>query len=88
VLAGMAMGMLMGFFTVRLGVNQHVSGLGITLLCTGLSLFGFRLVFGERSVLPSIDPFPQLTLFKSFPVLSDIFSQYLLTHCIPGAGAA
>ena len=52
ILAGIVMGLLMGFFTVSLGVNQHVSGLGITLLCTGLSLFGFRLVFGERSVLP------------------------------------
>jgi simple sugar transport system permease protein len=80
ILAGMGMGLLMGFFTVRLGVNQHVSGLGITLLCTGLSLFGFRLVFGERSVLPSIDPFAQLTLFEGIPVLGDIFSQYLLTY--------
>jgi simple sugar transport system permease protein len=80
VLAGIGMGLLMGFFTVRLGVNQHVSGLGITLLCTGLSLFGFRLIFGERSVLPSIDPFPQLTPFKSFPLLGEIFNQYLLTY--------
>jgi simple sugar transport system permease protein len=80
VLAGIGMGLLMGFFTVRLGVNQHVSGLGITLLCTGLSLFGFRLVFGERSVLPSIDPFPQLALFTGIPVLGDVFSQYLLTY--------
>ncbi len=80
VLAGIVMGLLMGFFVVRLGVNQHVSGLGITLLCTGLSLFGFRLVFGERAVLPSIDPFPQLALIKSIPVLGDITSQYLLTY--------
>jgi simple sugar transport system permease protein len=80
VLAGMGMGLLMGFLAVRLGVNQHVSGLGITLLCTGLSLFGFRLVFGERSVLPSIDPFPQFTLLEGIPVLGDIFSQYLLTY--------
>jgi len=80
VLAGVLMGLLMGFFSVTLGVNQHVSGLGITLLCTGLSLLGFRIVFGERSVLPSIDPFVQLTLFKGVPVLGDIASQYLLTY--------
>ena len=79
ILAGIGMGLLMGFLTVSLGVNQHVSGLGITLLCTGLSLFGFRLVFGERAVLPSIDPFPQLAVFKSVPLLGDIASQYLLT---------
>jgi simple sugar transport system permease protein len=80
ILAGILTGLLMGFFTVRLGLNQHVSGLGITLLCTGLSLFGFRLVFGERAVLPSIDPFPQLEFLSKVPVLGDISSQYLLTY--------
>jgi general nucleoside transport system permease protein len=80
VLAGCLMGLLMAFFSVTLGVNQHVSGLGITLLCTGLSLFGFRMVFGERAVLPSIDPFGQLSPFRGVPVLGDVFSQYLLTY--------
>jgi ABC-type uncharacterized transport system permease subunit len=80
ILAGILMGLLMAFFSVTLGVNQHVSGLGITLLCTGLSLFGFRLVFGERAVLPSIDPFPQISPFEGIPVLGDIFSQYLLSY--------
>src|SRR5512134_1222089 len=47
ILAGILMGLLMGLFSVSFGVNQHVAGLGITLLCTGLSLFGFRMVFGE-----------------------------------------
>ncbi|MBP8998314.1 MAG: ABC transporter permease, partial [Anaerolineaceae bacterium] len=44
---GMFSGWLMSLFSVRLGVNQHVSGLGITLLMTALSLFGFRVIFGE-----------------------------------------
>jgi general nucleoside transport system permease protein len=80
IIAGGLMALLMGFFSVTLGVNQHVAGLGITLLCTGLSLFGFRLVFGESSVLPSIDPFPQYSLFGELPVLGPIFRQYLLTY--------
>ncbi len=79
-LAGVIMSLLMGFFTVTLGVNQHVSGLGITLLSIGLSLFGFRLVFGESSVLPSIDPFPQFSIFGELPVLGPIFRQYALTY--------
>jgi len=79
-LAGVLMGLLMGFFSVSLGTNQHVAGLGITLLCTSLSLFGFRLVFGERSVLPSIDPFPQLAPFENIPVLGPLLNQYLLTY--------
>ncbi|RME49550.1 MAG: ABC transporter permease, partial [Caldilineae bacterium] len=63
-----------------LGVNQHVSGLGITLLSIGLSLFGFRMVFGESSVLPSIEPFAQYSIFGDLPVLGPIFRQYLLTY--------
>jgi ABC-type uncharacterized transport system permease subunit len=79
-LAGVTMSLLMGFFTVTLGVNQHVSGLGITLLSIGLSLFGFRLVFGESPVLPSIDPFPQYSIFGNLPILGPIFRQYALTY--------
>ncbi|MFQ5399646.1 MAG: ABC transporter permease [Anaerolineae bacterium] len=80
VIAGILMGLLMGVFSVTLGVNQHVSGLGITLLCVGLSLFGFRLVFGESSVLPSIDPFAQLSFFDGVPVAESILKQYALTY--------
>ena len=80
IISGVLMGMLMGLFSVTLGVNQHVSGLGITLLCIGLSLFGFRLVFGESSVLPSIDPFSQVTAFGDIPLLGAILKQYPLTY--------
>lgn len=80
ILSGMLMALLMAFLTVTLGVNQHVSGLGITLLATALSLFGFRLVFGESAVLPSVDPFPQVSIFSDVPVLGPILNQYLLTY--------
>jgi simple sugar transport system permease protein len=76
----MLMALLMALLTVTLGLNQHVSGLGITLLATALSLFGFRLVFGESAVLPSVDPFPQLAPFGETPILGPIFTQYLLTY--------
>jgi simple sugar transport system permease protein len=80
ILAGVLSGLLMGLLTVSLGVNQHVSGLGMTLLLTGLSLFLFRLVFGENSTQPKIDPFPQLAPFGNMPVLGPIFQQYALTY--------
>ncbi len=80
IISGVIMSLLMGFFTVTLGVNQHVSGLGITLLSIGLSLFGFRLVFGESSVLPSISAFPQYSIFGEWPFLGPIFKQYVLTY--------
>jgi simple sugar transport system permease protein len=77
---GMLSGWLMSLFSVRLGVNQHVSGLGITLLMTALSLFGFRVIFGENRILPSIEPFKQLSIFPNNPVVVPIFSQYALTY--------
>lgn len=79
-ISGVVMSLLMGFFSVTLGVNQHVAGLGITLLCVGLSLFSFRMVFGESSVLPKVTPFGQFSLFGDLPVLGPIFEQYLLTY--------
>ncbi len=79
-IGGMLSGFLMSILSVRLGVNQHVSGLGITLLMTALSLFGFRLIFGENRVLPSIAPFQQLNLFPNSAILGPIFSQYTLTY--------
>lgn len=79
-LSGVIMALLMALLTVYLGLNQHVSGLGITLLATALALFGFRMVFGERPVLPRVDPFPQLSPLGQTPILGPIFSQYLLTY--------
>jgi len=80
IISGVIFGLLMALMTVTLGVNQHVSGLGITMLCTGLALFAFRLNYGGRSVPPSIDSFDQLAPFKNIPWLNTITEQYLLTY--------
>ena len=80
ILSGVIAGLLMGLLTVTLGVNQHVSGLGITLLLTGLSLYGFRLVYGGRSTPPYIPSFQAITPFENVPILGTISSQYLLTY--------
>jgi ABC-type uncharacterized transport system permease subunit len=80
VLSGLLAGLLMALLSVTLGVNQHVSGLGITLLLSGLALFGFRLQYGGRSTPPSIEPFGQISPFQGIPVLGTIFQQYLLTY--------
>jgi len=80
VVCGILAGLLMGLLTVRLGVNQHVSGLGLTLLLTGVSLFAFRIIFGENEVQPRIDPFARVTLLRELPVVGPIFNQYALTY--------
>lgn len=80
VLTGVLLALLMGVLSVTLGLNQHVSGLGITLLASGLALFGFRLIYGGQSTPPSLDQsFPQLPLLVGTP-LEPVFSQYALTY--------
>jgi simple sugar transport system permease protein len=80
ILAGILAGLLMSLLAVILGVNQHVSGLGITLLLTALAMFGFSLVFGSSRVLPQIPTFPQIRLLGDIPILGTIFTQYGLTY--------
>lgn len=80
VLSGVLAGMLMGLLTVTFSVNQHVSGIGITLLLTGLALFSYRLIYGEPRIPPSIDPFQRLAPFSGQPILGPLFDQYALTY--------
>jgi ABC-type uncharacterized transport system permease subunit len=80
---GAAMGLLMGLMTVTLGLSQHVSGLGVTLLCTGLAFYLYRLIFGEPSQPPNIEPFKPLPIpvLAEIPVLGPIlFNQFALSY--------
>ena len=81
--AGALAGLLMAFLTVVLGVSQHVSGIGMTLLASGLAFFFYRLIFGQPSSPPNIVPFGEVPI----PLLSDIpflgpilFNQAPLTY--------
>lgn len=67
-LAGAAFGLLHAFLTVILGLSQHVSGIGITLLATSVSYFTYR------TALPSVTSPPRITAFQpiNIPGLSDL----------------
>ena len=80
---GATMALLMGLLTVTLGLSQHVSGLGVTMLCSGLAFYFYRLIFGQPSQPPSIEPFRPVAI----PGLSDIpwvgpvlFNQFALSY--------
>jgi simple sugar transport system permease protein len=79
---GAALGLLHAVLTVHLGLSQHVTGLGITMLGASLSSFAFRMILPQVTTPPKITPFAPLDL----PVLSDLpflgpvlFSQTALT---------
>lgn len=80
---GAAMGLLMGVLTVSLGLSQHVSGIGVTMLCTGFAFFFYRLIFGQPGTPPSITAFQPVAI----PLLADIpligpvlFNQFALVY--------
>lgn len=76
IVVGIIAGLVMGLFSVTLGVNQHVAGIGLTLLLIGVSEFSNRLLFGGRGGdPPQIEPMPLVEVF-GFGVLS----QYALTY--------
>ena len=82
-LVGMALGLLMAFLSVHLGLSQHVSGLGITLFSAGLAMFIYRLHFGSPTVPPTVKPFQQvaLPLLSELPIIGPgLFKQYTLTY--------
>src|SRR5262249_42318532 len=80
---GAVMGVLMGLMTVTLGVSQHVSGLGVTMLCSGFAFYFYRLIFGEPSQPPNVVPFQPvpIPLLRDIPLLGPIlFNQFALSY--------
>ena len=53
---GAMCGLLHALLTVGLALSQHVAGLGITMLATSLSYYGYRIAFPKISTPPTIVP--------------------------------
>jgi len=69
-LVGGLFGLLHALLTVALALSQHVAGLGITLLATSLSYYGYRVAFPKVSTPPTITPFAPMEGL-GIPVLAD-----------------
>lgn len=67
-LTGAAFGLLHAFLTVGLALSQHVSGLGITMLASSLSYYGYRVSFPKVNTPPTITPFAEMS-WLPLPVL-------------------
>ncbi len=67
-LTGGFFGLIHAILTVPLGLSQHVSGLGVTMLATSVSYFTYRTALPNVSSPPRIEPFRPLDI----PLLSDI----------------
>ena len=82
---GIVFGALMGLLTVTLGLSQHVSGLGVTMLCSGISFYCYRLIFGQPSQPPNVQPFESVALpgFAAIPFLGTVlFDHVVLVYLV------
>lgn len=78
VAVGVLAGAIMALLVVRLGANQHVAGLGLTIGLIGVAEFANRLVFSGTDLV-RIEPMPVLQLAGSDGV-GAVLNQYALTY--------
>jgi simple sugar transport system permease protein len=76
-LTGLAFGLLHGVLVVPLGLSQHVTGIGITLLAMSLSYYAYRVVLPEVTSPPKIVPFPPLNIpgLSAIPIIGEALAQ-------------
>jgi len=75
-------GLLHSGFTVYMGLSQHVSGIGITMLASALSFFVFRMMLPSSTTPPKITPFQpwDIPILSDMPFLGEVlFSQTSMT---------
>jgi len=81
--AGALFGLLHAIFSVYLGLSQHVTGIGVTLLAASLSYFVFRMLLPDVTTPPKIEPFRPYPIpwLSELPFLGEVlFTQSPLTY--------
>jgi simple sugar transport system permease protein len=79
IVVGLLAGALMALLTVRLGANQHVSGLGLTIALIGISEFANRIIF-TGTTLARIEPMPLWDPLAGLGDIGEVANQYGLTY--------
>ncbi|WP_374315713.1 ABC transporter permease [Aquabacterium sp.] len=74
-LVGALCGLVHAVLTVWLGLSQHVSGLGLTMLATSLSYYGYRVSFPKVSSPPTIEPFAPMSFLAGVPVVGPVLGE-------------
>lgn len=80
---GIIFGCLHGFFTVYLGLSQHVTGIGVTLMAANLAYFFYRVLLPQATTPPKINPFQPypIPLLSQVPWIGQaVFMQTPLTY--------
>jgi len=81
ILINLIFSILFAYFTVKLKINQIISGVGFNLLIAGITKFLLVLVFKSSSNTERFEGLPDLTIFKSIPFAEIVLSDYLTIFC-------
>ena len=75
---GSLFGLLHAQFTVILGVSQHVTGIGITMLASSLSYFVFKMLLPNTTTPPKVVPFQTIDAgpLANLPFVGEVFFQH------------
>ncbi len=82
-IVGMLFGFLHSILVVYLGLSQHVSGIGITLLASSISYYAYTMLIPFSTTPPKIVPFSTLEVpvLSSIPLIGEaFFNQSALTY--------
>ena len=82
-LGGIFIAMIHGYLSIRMGIDQTISGLALNFLSLGLTSFFFLMAFGKTTELPEcpvVAPLP-IPFLKDIPVIGPaLFSQDLFVY--------
>jgi len=82
-MAAMLYGMIAGFFSITLNVDQVITGITLNVLALGLTSFIYRLMLGQSFIPPSITPLAPLRIpgLSELPFVGQIlFSQNVIVY--------
>ena len=82
-IVGMLFGFLHSIFAVYLGLSQHVSGIGITMLASSISYYAYTMIIPFSTTPPKIVAFSafEVPLLSSIPIIGEaFFNQSALTY--------
>src|SRR5699024_3433990 len=80
VIAGIAAGLIYGYFVVDLESDEFIIGIAINIFASGLTVFLLRNIFGVKGAFssPDIVPLPKLNIpgLNKIPILDVIFNNH------------
>lgn len=68
-------------FTIKLKINQIVTGVGFNLLSAGITKFLLVLIFNSSSNTDRFEGLPDLVFFEFIPFIGSVLSDYLTVFC-------